>query len=130
MFQWIIHLFKPSPDKVEQRLLEMFGFLINDYGFLFSKESLGNLVDDNGKLVFYGPLNAYQFYNKNVCINILHLVQIDDYYVYITNEKTKDQIYIRSGTIVPSNLAYDLQAFSRLVKESVMNQTELFGHKI
>lgn len=46
MFQRITHLFKPSPDRIEQSLLELFGFLINDYGFLFSKESLSNLVDD------------------------------------------------------------------------------------
>ena len=130
MIKWFSRLFKPAPDRIEQDLSKRFGFLINDYGFLFSNEALGDLVDENGKLIFYGPLNAYQFYNENICINILYLAQRNDYSIYLTNEKKADQIYIRSGTEVPSNLAYDLPLFAVIVKESILNKKELFGHKI
>ena len=127
MFKWITNLFKPAPDKIEERLLSLFDFLLNTYSFSYSKEELGNAVDKSGKFIFYGPLNAYQFYNENLCINILHLVQRDDYNVYITDKKSADQVFIINGIEIPSELAYHLPLFAEEVKKAVANHSELFG---
>ena len=130
MFQWFANLFKPTPDKTEEKLLKLFDSLLNNYGFAYSKEKLGNAVDKNGKLIFYGPLNAYQFYNSNVCISILHLVQRDDYNVFITDKKSADQVYIKNGVEVPSYLAYDLSLFAKEIEVSILNCGELYGYRI
>lgn len=130
MFKWIADLFKPTHDKTEERLLALFDFLLINYSFSYSKEALGDAVDKEGNFIFYGPLNAYQFYNKNICISILHLVQRDDYNVYITEKKSDDQVYIINGVEVPSYLAYNLPLFAKEVKETLLNCRELYGHKI
>lgn len=130
MFKWFANLYKPAPDKVEERVRELFDFLLKNYGFLYSKENLGNAMDKNGKFIFYGPLTAYQFYNNNVCINILHLVQRDDYNVYITNKKSTDQAFIINGTEVPACLAYNLPLFAKKIEESILSCGELYGYRI
>ena len=130
MFKWISNLFKPTPDKIEERLLSLFDFLLNTYGFSYSKEELGNAVDKNGKFIFYGPLNAYQFYNENLCINILHLVQRDDYNVYITDKKSTDQVFIINGIEIPSELAYNLPLLAKEIEESILNYGTLYGYNI
>ena len=129
MFKWISNLFKPTPDKIEERLLSLFDFLLNTYGFSYSKEELGNAVDKNGKFIFYGPLNAYQFYNENLCINILHLVQRDDYNVYITDKKSANQVFIKNGTEIPSELAYNLSSLADEVKQAVLNRLKWHGYR-
>ena len=127
MIKEIANLFKSTPDKIEEQVLLLFDFLLNTYGFSYSKEELGNAVDKSGKFIFYGPLNAYQFYNENLCINILHLVQRDDYNVYITDKKSDNQVFIRNGTEIPSELAYHLPLFAEEVKKAVTNHSELYG---
>ena len=129
MFKWISNLFKPTPDKIEERLLSLFDFLLNTYGFSYSKEELGNAVDKSGNFIFYGPLNAYQFYNENLCINVLHLVQRDDYNVYITDIKSTDQDFIINGIQVSSELAYNLPLFAEEVKKAVTNHSVLCGYR-
>lgn len=114
---------------IEERLLSLFDFLLNTYGFSYSKEELGNAVDKSGKFIFYGPLNAYQFYNENFCINILHLVQRDDYNVYITDIKSADQVFIINGIEVSSELAYNLPLFAEEVKKAVTNHSVLYGYR-
>ena len=129
MFKWITNLFKPAPDMIEERLLSLFDFLLNTYGFSYSKEELGNAVDKSGNFIFYGPLNAYQFYNENFCINVLHLVQRDDYNVYITDIKSADQVFIINGIEVSSELAYNLPLFAEEVKKAVTNHSVLCGYR-
>ena len=85
MINWIKRLFKPPVDKTELKIKELFQFLLDDYGLSYTKTDLGDLVDKNGKIIFYGPLNAYQIYNDNLCINIVNLVQRGDYDIYITD---------------------------------------------
>ena len=108
MINWIKRLFKPPVDKTELRIKELFQFLFDDYGFSYAKTDLGKLVDKSGKIIFYGPLYAYQLYNENLCINIVKLVQRGDYDIYITEKASDDQHYIFDGIHLPSNLAYDL----------------------
>ena len=129
MFKWIATFSSLPPDKIEERLLLLFDFLLNTYGFSYSKEELGNAVDKSGNFLFYGPLNAYQFYNENVCINILHLVQRDDYNVYITNQKSVDQVLMRNGTEVPSELAYNLPSLADEVKQAFLNRLKWHGYR-
>ena len=45
-------------------------------------------------------------YNENVCINILYLVQRQDYEIYITDLYKNDQVYIRSGARVSDEFMY------------------------
>lgn len=130
MFRWFPDLFNATYDKTEENLKKLFGFLLNDYDFKFSKEILEKATDKNGKFFFCGPLNLYQFYNENVCINILHLVQRDDCNVYVTDQKSKDQMYIRSGYELPARLAYDSALLAKEIKQSVLNRGEIFGYKI
>lgn len=130
MFNLFTNLFKPATDMIEANLLKHFDYLLSNYGFEYSKEMLGDARDKNGEFFFYGPLNAYQFYNKNVCITILHLVQRDDYTVFITDKKSDDQVYIQNGTKVPSDLAYDIPLLASEIEESILNRGEIFEHKI
>ncbi len=130
MFQWFANLFRPRPDPIEEQLLELFDFLLNEHGFVYSKADLGDAVDANGKFYFHAPLTAYQFHNKNVCITILHLVQRDDFTVYITDMQSTDQVYLQNGTAVPSRLAYNFPSLAKEIKESIATNRELFGHPI
>ena len=122
--------FKPAPDPVEAQLLELFAFLLRDHGFAYSREDLGDCLDETGKFCFCGPLTAYQFYNGLVCMTVTHLVQRDDFCVYITRSKSTDQVYLQQGTPVPSRLAYDLPALAKEAEESVTTQGTLFGHPV
>lgn len=130
MFLWLSKLFKTPADKNEKTILELFGFMIDDYGFSYTKNDLGNAVDKDGHFVFYGPLDSYHIYNDKLCINILYLVQRQDYNIYITNAYSTNQVYLRNGTEVPSHLAYNLPLFASEVKTSIMNDGTVYGQKI
>ena len=130
MKNWIKRLFKPPVDKTELRIKELFQFLFEDYGFSYAKTDLGNLVDKSGKIIFYGPLDTYQLYNENLCINIVKLVQRGDYDIYITEKASDDQHYIFDGIHLPSNLAYDLPLFASHVKSELLNRKTIFGKSI
>lgn len=129
MLNWHTNLFKPTSDKIEEQLLTLFDFLIHNNGFSYSKEELGNAVDKNGNFIYYGPLNAYQFYRENICISILHLVQRDDYNVYLSDKKSVDQLFIINGTEVPSELAYNLPLLAKEIKQAVLNHSEFYGYR-
>ncbi len=128
--KWIKKLFEPPVDKTEQRIKSLFQFLSDDYGFQFAKMDLGDLVDRDGKLLFYGPLYAYQVYNEKLCINILHLVQRDDYTVYITEKQSCEQNYIHDGLQLPSYLENDLPLLAAEVKGEVLRSRTIFGNNI
>lgn len=130
MFRWLAPIVKPDSDNTEERLLNLFDFMLRDFGFSYAREELGNALDKDGNFIFYGPLNAYQFYNEKLCISILHLVQRDDYNVFITDKKSDDQVYIINGVEVPSRLAYDLPLFANELKESFLNGGDLYGYRI
>ena len=130
MINWIKQLFKPPVDETELRIKELFQFLIDVYGFSYVKTDLGNLVDKSGKIIFYGPLYAYQIFNNNLCINIVNLVQRDDYDIYITEKQTLDQHYIFDGLKLPSKLAYDLPLFSNQIKTELLSCKTIFGKDI
>ena len=130
MIKWIKELFKPPVDRTEIRIREQFQFMFVDYGFSFDKVDLGNLVDKNGKVKFYGPLIAYQIYNENLCINIVNLVQRGDFDIYITEKASADQHYIFDGMLLPSNFAYDLPLFASQVKSELSRSKTIFGKTI
>lgn len=131
MLKWIKKLFfEPPVDKTEMEIKALFQFLIDDYGFTFTKNDLGNLVDKNGKLIFYGPLLAYQLYNENLCINIVNLVQRGDYDIYMTEKCSNDQHYIFSGLKLPSYLAYRRQKFADEIKAELVKSGTIFGKNI
>lgn len=123
-------LFKSPHDETEESLLKELDFLLKDCGFSYSKEDLGNATDKKGRFKFYGPLYAYQFYNDGACINILYLVQRQEFDVYVTEEKSANQTYIRSGTEIPSELAYNLPLLAMQIKDSILNNTEFYGRKL
>ena len=130
MINWIKWLFKPPVDKTELKIKELFQFLFDDYGFSYVNTDLGNLVDKNGKLIFYGPLNAYQIYNDNLCINIVILVQRNDCDIYITEKQSVDQHYIFDGMSLPSIFAYNLPLFASQVKSELLDSKTIFGKRI
>ena len=113
-----------------EKLLERFDFLFKDYGFKLEKIDLGNAIDENGKFFFYGPVYCYYIYNDDVCINILNLVQRQDYNIYITKNKSDDQTYIRKGVPVEGEYAYNIGLFATYIKASIESTGEIYGFKI
>ncbi len=91
---------------------------------------MGDLLDARGKAFFSGPLYLYQFYNENVCLNILYLAQRDEYYGYITENCTTDQLYIRNGTEVLEQFAYELPLLAQDIKDRLLRGDEVFGYRI
>ena len=94
MFKWISNLFKPTPDKIEERLLSLFDFLMNTYGFSYSKEELGNAVDKNGKFI-----TCLEFHTKNC--NVVKFGKefafiasaCNNLVIWIPSKKGKKEIY-------------------------------------
>ena len=111
----------------EKRLMKYFSFLLTEYQFKFDKLELGDMVDENGKLWFYGPYNCYYFYNDKVCINFINLVQRQDWEVYITHEVLSDQNLIKKGEEVPGKLCYNWVLLVSVIKEELANNNSFFG---
>lgn len=129
MLKWIKKLLEPPVDQTELKIKDLFCFLFEDYGFSFVKVDLGDLVDQSGKRLFYGPLNAYQLFNDRLCINIVNLVQRGDFDIYITKKQSTDQHYIFHGLSLP-HLAYDLPLFASQIKSELLNSKTIFGKDI
>ena len=111
-------------------LMKHFSFLIKDYDFKYEKIKLGDLRDENGKLWFYGPFNCYSFYNDYICINFMNLVQRQDWYITITKELSKDQIYIKNGQPIDDKYCYNWSLLSTTIKNEVENNKSIFGNLI
>lgn len=111
----------------EKRLMKYFSFLLTEYQFKFDKLELGDMVDENGKLWFYGPYNCYYFYNDKVCINFMNLVQRQDWNVYITHEVFSDQNLIKKGEAVPGELCYNWLLLASVIKEELVKNNSIFG---
>lgn len=114
----------------EKKLMKYFTFLLTEYNFKFDKLELGNLVDENGQQLFYGPYNCYYFYNGKICINFMNLVQQQNWDVYITDEVLSNQLLIRKGKKVPANLCYNWSLFASIIKDEVTNSNSIFGIKL
>ena len=130
MFQWIRSWFQPPVDRREQAILEQFGFLIDSYGFQYRHTNLGDWLDRNGKFFFSGPLYVYQFYTEKVCLNLLYLVQRDEYYGYLTEKQRNDQLYIRKGKDILEPFGYELPSLAQAVEESLRVENKLLDHSI
>ena len=111
----------------EKRLMKYFSFLLTEYQFKFDKLELGDMVDENGKLWFYGPYNCYYFYNDKVCINFINLVQRQDWEVYITHEVLSDQNLIKKGEEVSGKLCYNWVLLASVIKEELANNNSILG---
>ena len=114
----------------EKNLMKYFTFLLTEYNFKFDKHNLGDLVDENGKRLFYGPCNCYYFYNEKICINFIHLVQRQDWEVYITNEVLLDQTLIRKGKKVPTDLCYNWSLLASIIKDEIINNNSIYNIKL
>lgn len=111
----------------ENQLMKHLGFLLTEFNFKFDKLDLGNMVGENGKLWFYGPYNCYYFYNDKICINILNLVQRQDWNIYITDVVFSDQNEIRKGVEIPSKYCYSMESFASKVKNELRVDKTIFG---
>lgn len=111
----------------ENNLMKYFAFLLTDYKFKFDKLGLGDMVDENGKLIFYGPYNCYYFYNDKMCINFMNLVQRQDWYVYVTENVLLDQNLIKKGIKVPVELCYNWSLLASSIKDEVTKNNSIFG---
>ncbi len=125
MFKWLFR--KSDTDKNEEMIKSLLSFLLTDYGFQYIKKDLGNAIDKNGKFFFYGPLYTYSIYNENVCINVLYLVQRQDFEIFITDTYKPNQIYIRNGTSVSDYLAYHFEEFAEEIKSNLIVKGEVYG---
>lgn len=111
-------------------IMKHFSFLVKDYNFKFNKIELGNLEDENGKLFFYGPFNCYSFYNDNICINFMNLVQRQDWDITITKELSNNQIYIKKGQEIEGQYCYNWELLSSVIKNEIEQKGEIFGNSI
>lgn len=111
----------------EKNLMKYFSFLLTEYNFKFDKLELGDMVDETGRRLFCGPYNCYYFYNDKVCINFMHLVQRQDWYIYVTKEVLDDQNLINKGKKPPRELWYDWPWLVSVIKEELSKGNSLFG---
>ena len=111
----------------EKDLMKHFAFLLTEHNFKFDKLELGDMVDENGKLWFYGPYNCYYFYNDKVCINFMNLVQRGDWCVYMTKEVLSDQNLINKGKEAPEELWYRWPLLAAAIKEELAKSNSIFG---
>ena len=111
----------------EKNLMKYFSFLLTEHNFKFDKLELGDMVDETGRRLFYGPYNCYYFYNDKVCINFMHLVQRQDWYIYVTKEVLDDQNLINKGKKPPRELWYDWPWLVSVIKEELAKGNSLFG---
>ena len=111
-------------------IMEHFSFLVKEYNFKFDKIALGDMRDENGKLWFYGPFNCYSFYNENVCINFMNLVQRQDWYITITKKLSNDQTYIRKGQKIGNEYEYNWELLANVIKNDIENNGKVFGNSI
>ena len=111
-------------------LMAHFRFLLTEYNFKFDKLALGDMVDEKGYRVFYGPYNCYYFYNDKICINFLNLVQRQDWSVYITEQVLSDQNLIKQGKELSSNYCYDMPLLSSVMKEELAKTNSVFGIQV
>lgn len=111
----------------EKNLMKYFSFLLTEHNFKFDKLELGDMVDESGRRLFYGPYNCYYFYNDKVCINFMHLVQRQDWYIYVTKEVLDDQNLINKGKKPPRELWYDWPWLVSVIKEELSKGNSLFG---
>ena len=111
----------------ERKIMKHFSFLLTECKFKIDKLELGDMVDENGKLWFYGPYNCYYLYNDKVCINFLNLVQRHDWSIYITKEILSDQNLIKKGVEVPGELCYNWSKLALEIKKEITESNSIFG---
>ena len=74
--------------------------------------------------------NFSYFYNEKICINFIHLVQRQDWEVYITNEVLLDQTLIRKGEKVRTDLCNNWSLFASIIKDEIINNNSIFNIKL
>lgn len=121
---------KIGNDKLIIQIKEIFAYLIENYDFQFDVVDLGNAIDKNGKFYFYGPVYCYYLWNDKVCINILELVQRQDFDIYITKKHSNDQSYIRKGIAVQNYLCYHWKELSVQIKQELKESGTIHGISI
>ena len=129
-YVWVENINKKIICDESYSIMEHFSFLVKDYGFKFDKAELGDMKDENGKLWFYGPFNCYSFYNENICINFMNLVQRQDWYITITKEFSNNQTYISKGQQIDSKYYYNWELLASVIKNDIEVNNEVFGNSI
>lgn len=129
-YVWVENINKKITCDETYSIMEHFSFLVKDYNFKFDKIALGDMRDENGKLLFYGPFNCYSFYNGNVCINFMNLVQRQDWYITITKELSNNQTYIQKGQKIGNEYEYNWKLLASVIKNDIENNGKIFGNSI
>ena len=129
-YVWVENINKKIICDGSYSIMEHFSFLVKDYGFKFDKVELGDMRDENGKLWFYGPFNCYSFYNQNICINFMNLVQRQDWYITISKEFSNNQTYISKGQQIDSKYYYNWELLASVIKKDIEKNNEIFGNSI
>lgn len=129
-YVWVENINKKITCDETYSIMEHFSFLVKEYNFKFDKIALGDMRDENGKLWFYGPFNCYSFYNENVCINFMNLVQRQDWYITITKELSNDQTYIRKGQKIGNEYEYNWELLASVIKNDIKQFKTIFGNSI
>lgn len=116
IFKLLKKLFERPVEESEVKVKELLGFLVDDYGCTYSRVEFKKAVNEKGDYFFHGPVYVYIFYNESICINVVYLVQRQEYDLYITDRFSTDQVYIRNGKQLPGHLAYKLESFSEEIR--------------
>ncbi len=113
----------------EKIIKQAFAYLFNEYGFTYIKTNLGDAYDAEGRFFFYGPVYAHSIYNNDICINVLNLVQRQDYDLFITDKYLSNQVYIRQGKHI-ADWNMNLADLSDTIRQSLLKDGTIFCCKI
>lgn len=103
-------------------------FLEKQYGFSFSFQTFKTDISGN----FYGPMNAYSYYNAHGCFTVYHAVQRGEWYYYSSEAYSDNQETLLSNDISElvfaaiktksKSLKYFFKSEIAIVAEIIMNQ--------
>lgn len=114
----------------DEKIIETyFAFLLNEYGFTYVKNDLGNAYDAEGRFFFYGPVYAHSLYNDKICFNILNLVQRQEYDLFVTNSYSTNQVRIRQGDHI-DGWGQNLRMLASMVKQTLTENGTVLGYEI
>ncbi|HBL85195.1 MAG: hypothetical protein A2Y17_11545 [Clostridiales bacterium GWF2_38_85] len=73
---------------MNEYIMKKFRFLVDRY----KMEFLHQIFEKDVTEKFYGPMNAYSYYNNNGCFTIYHAVQRNELYFYYSKEISDIQV--------------------------------------
>lgn len=117
------------------QIKEIFRFMLIEYGFKYKHNTFKTAVNKNNKFWFYGPVEAYSFYNEEGCLTIFRLVQRDEWNLSVSrkysNEQAtlRDEIYDEDGFILLNRSLNEENRYSNRI-DYLIKLSEMFKRQL